>query len=101
MRTELGADYLVEGSVGKIGRRVRIRTRLVETEAGRCVWAEQYDRELEEIFDLQDEIVATIAGRIEPESAARSARGWKEVSQTLRLGLVHWHEALLQVDSRR
>jgi TolB-like protein/Flp pilus assembly protein TadD len=65
--TELGADYLVEGSVGTIGRRVRITARLVETEAGRCVWAEQYDRELEDIFDLQDEIVATIAGRIEPE----------------------------------
>lgn len=65
--TQLGADYVVEGSVGRIGQLVRITARLVETEAGRCVWAEQYDRDLDEIFDLQDEIVATIAARIEPE----------------------------------
>ena len=64
---ELGADYVVEGSVGKIGRFVRIRTRLVETEGGRCVWAEQYDRDLQEIFEVQDEIVSIIAARIEPE----------------------------------
>jgi TolB-like protein/Tfp pilus assembly protein PilF len=84
MRTELGADYVVEGSVGKVGRRVRIRTRLVETEAGRCVWAEQYDRELEDIFDLQDEIVATIAGRIEPEvGSAERTRAESKSPQAL------------------
>jgi TolB-like protein len=64
---QLGADYVVEGSVGKAGRLVRITARLVETEAGRCVWAEQYDRELTDVFDVQDDIVATIAARIEPE----------------------------------
>ncbi len=64
---QLGAEYVVEGSVGKVGRLVRVTARLVETEAGRCVWAEQYDRDLNEIFDLQDEIVANIAARIEPE----------------------------------
>lgn len=64
---QLGADYVVEGSVGKVGRLVRVTARLVETEAGRTVWAERYDRDLGEIFDVQDEIVATIAARIEPE----------------------------------
>jgi TolB-like protein/Tfp pilus assembly protein PilF len=84
MRAELGADYLVEGSVGKVGRRVRIRTRLVETEAGGCVWAEQYDRELEDIFDLQDEIVATVAGRIEPEvGSAERTRAENKSPQAL------------------
>ncbi len=64
---QLGADYVVEGSVAKVGQLVRITARLVETEAGRCVWSERYDRDLKEIFDVQDEIVATIAARIEPE----------------------------------
>ncbi len=84
---QLGADYVVEGSVGKVGQMVRITARLVETEAGRCVWAEQYDRNLKEIFEVQDEIIATIAARIEPEvgSAERTRverkspdalRGW-------------------------
>ena len=84
MRTELGANYLVEGSVGKVGRRVRVRTRLVETEAGGCVWAEQYDRELADIFGLQDEIVATIAGRIEPEvGSAERTRAENKSPQAL------------------
>lgn len=77
--TRLGADYVVEGSVGRAGRLVRITARLIETEGGRCVWAEQYDRELEEIFDLQGEIIAMIAARIEPEvgSAERTRVGKK------------------------
>jgi TolB-like protein len=64
---QLGADYVVEGSVGRVGQSLRVTARLVETEAGRCVWAEHYDRDMSEIFDVQDEIVATIAARIEPE----------------------------------
>src|SRR6266702_620660 len=46
---DLGAGYIVEGSVGKLGTRVRIRARLVETESGQYVWAEQYDGGLAEI----------------------------------------------------
>src|SRR5262245_23865285 len=64
---QLAADYIVEGSVGKVGRSTRITARLVETEGGRCVWAEQYARDIEDIFDIQDAIVSTIAARIEPE----------------------------------
>ncbi|MGQ0836489.1 MAG: winged helix-turn-helix domain-containing tetratricopeptide repeat protein [Gammaproteobacteria bacterium] len=64
---ELGADYVVEGSVGRMGRFLRIRTRLVETGGGRCVWADQYDRDVNGIFEVQDEIIASIAARIEPE----------------------------------
>jgi TolB-like protein/cytochrome c-type biogenesis protein CcmH/NrfG len=64
--TELRADYIVEGSVRKIGKGVRITAHLIETEGGRLVWAEQYDRNLEEIFELQDEITRTVAARIEP-----------------------------------
>jgi TolB-like protein/DNA-binding winged helix-turn-helix (wHTH) protein len=63
----LGAEYLVEGSVRKAGERVRITTQLVETEGGRQLWAERYDRDLHNLFALQDEITTTIAARIEPE----------------------------------
>jgi TolB-like protein/DNA-binding winged helix-turn-helix (wHTH) protein len=67
--TELGANYIVEGSVRKMGQVVRITAHLIETEGGRLVWAEQYDRELSQIFELQDEITRTIAARIEPSVA--------------------------------
>jgi TolB-like protein len=64
---DLGAQYVVEGSVGRMGPRLRVRARLVETEGGRHIWAEQYDRESDRVFDIQDEITTTIAARIEPE----------------------------------
>jgi tetratricopeptide (TPR) repeat protein len=64
--TELRADYIVEGSVRKIGQGLRITAHLIETDRGRLMWAEQYDRQLEDIFELQDEIARSIAARIEP-----------------------------------
>jgi TolB-like protein len=66
----LGAEYLVEGSVRKIEQRVRITAQLVETEGGRQLWAERYDRDLQALFALQDEITTTLAARIEPEVGA-------------------------------
>ncbi|HSC26428.1 MAG TPA: winged helix-turn-helix domain-containing protein [Vicinamibacterales bacterium] len=66
----LGAQYVVEGSVGKTGQRLRVRARLVETGGGSHVWAEQYDRDLDRMFDIQDDITTTIAARIEPEVGA-------------------------------
>ena len=47
---DLGADYLVEGSVRKIGKRMRVTAQLVETEGGRHVWADRYDRNVEDMF---------------------------------------------------
>jgi TolB-like protein/Tfp pilus assembly protein PilF len=96
--SDLGADYVVEGSVGKIGRRLRVRARLVETEAGSHVWAEQYDRDLDAVFDIQDEITTTIAARIEPEvGAAERQRVEKRPPPSFgawdlfHLGLKHFH----------
>jgi TolB-like protein/Tfp pilus assembly protein PilF len=66
---ELGARYVVEGSVRKSGNRVRIAAQLVDTETGHQVWANRYDRELADIFALQDEITARIAAIIEPAIA--------------------------------
>jgi adenylate cyclase len=64
---ELGVRYVVEGSVRKAGNRVRITSQLIEAASGNHVWAERYDRNLEDIFDLQDEITETIVGAVEQE----------------------------------
>ncbi|MFQ5784422.1 MAG: adenylate/guanylate cyclase domain-containing protein [Alphaproteobacteria bacterium] len=64
---ELGVRYVLEGSVRKTGSRVRISAQLIDAATGNHVWAERYDRELADIFDLQDEMTATIVGAIEPE----------------------------------
>ncbi|HKQ13896.1 MAG TPA: winged helix-turn-helix domain-containing tetratricopeptide repeat protein [Steroidobacteraceae bacterium] len=97
---DLRSDYVVEGSVGRAGTRVRIRARLVETESGAYVWAEQYDRELDAIFDVQDEIVATIAARIEPEvCSAERQRATRKSQSALRawdcfhLGMKHFYQS--------
>ena len=63
---ELGADYLVTGSVRRAGRRVRVTSALVETSSARQRWTGRFDRELEDIFDLQDELTREIAGAIGP-----------------------------------
>ena len=59
---ELGVRYVVEGSVRKAGDRVRITAQLIDATTGGHVWAERYDRELEDIFAIQDEITTAIAG---------------------------------------
>ena len=63
---ELGVRYVLEGSVRKLGRRVRITGQLVEAETGVHIWAERYDRPLDDIFALQDEITLNVVGAIEP-----------------------------------
>ena len=64
---ELGVRYVLEGSVRKSGNRVRITTQLIDGNNGNHLWAERYDRQLEDIFDVQDEITQTVVGAIEPE----------------------------------
>jgi TolB-like protein/tetratricopeptide (TPR) repeat protein len=67
MAKDLGADYVVEGSVRRAGNRIRISAQLLDATSGNHVWAERYDRDLDDIFTLQDEITGTIVARIEPE----------------------------------
>jgi adenylate cyclase len=64
---ELGVRYVVEGSVRKGGDRVRVSAQLIDATSGHHVWAETYDRELREIFALQDEISLAIASSMRPE----------------------------------
>ena len=72
---ELGVKYVMEGSLRKVGNRVRITAQLIDATNGHHVWAERYDRQIEDIFDLQDEMTQTIIGAVEPEiSAVERAR---------------------------
>lgn len=64
---EIGVRYIVEGSVRKFGNRVCITAQLINAPDGDHVWAERYDRDLEDIFQLQDEIANQIAATIEPQ----------------------------------
>ena len=63
---ELGVRYVLEGSVRKGANRVRITGQLIDAETGRHLWAERYDRPLDDIFALQDEITLNVVGAIEP-----------------------------------
>jgi adenylate cyclase len=64
---ELGARYVLEGSVRKSGLRVRVTAQLIRADTGHHIMAERYDRDLTDLFELQDEITHAIAGAIEPE----------------------------------
>ena len=66
---KLGAQYLVEGSVRKAGERLRITVQLIDTASDSHIWAEKYDRKMDDIFEIQDEvtsaIVSTLPSRVE------------------------------------
>jgi adenylate cyclase len=66
---ELGVRYVLEGSLRKAGNRVRITGQLVEAETGKHLWAERYDRELADIFVVQDEITEAVTIAIAPAIA--------------------------------
>jgi adenylate cyclase len=64
--------YVLEGSVRKANERVRITAQLVETETGVHIWADRFDGVLDNIFELQDEIAASVVSAIEPHCAMQS-----------------------------
>jgi adenylate cyclase len=66
---ELGVRYILEGSVRKGGSRVRVTAQLIDAISGAHVWADRYDCDLDDIFAVQDQITATVAGVIEPALA--------------------------------
>ena len=63
---ELGVGYVLEGSVRKAGRRLRITAQLCDAETGGHVWAERFDGDLADVFDLQDRVTEAVVGAIEP-----------------------------------
>ena len=100
---ELGADYVVEGSVQRASSRVRVTVQLAETQGGRQIWAERYDRGLQDIFEVQDEITSTIVARLEPEigiaeqlrSARKPVRAF-EAWDYFRLGTQAFYKATVE-----
>ena len=72
--TELSARYIVVGSVRLAGRRIRVSAQLTDGITGANIWAERYDRNLEDIFAVQDELTLAIVAAIAPESIAAESR---------------------------
>jgi adenylate cyclase len=93
---ELGVRYVLEGSVRKAANRIRITAQLIEAATGAHLWAERYDRALEDVFAVQDEITHSIIGSIAPGIVAAEierSQGKKtsELGQWERLMRAHWH----------
>ena len=93
---ELGVRYLLEGSVRKAGNRVRITAQLIDANGGNHVWAERYDRALEDVFAVQDEITRSIIGAIAPGIVAAEiqrthGKKTEELGQWERVMRAHWH----------
>ncbi|MDH3232499.1 MAG: adenylate/guanylate cyclase domain-containing protein [Alphaproteobacteria bacterium] len=81
---ELGVRYVLEGSVRKAGNRARITVQLIDATTGNHLWAERYDRELTDVFAVQDEITETVVATIEPKLyAAESERAKRKTPESL------------------
>src|SRR5215831_8251909 len=71
---ELGVRYVLEGSVQRGGNRMRVNTQLIDAATGTHLWAERFDKPLAELFDMQDEIVARLAGQLGAQLITAEAR---------------------------
>jgi adenylate cyclase len=71
---ELGVRYVLEGSVRKSGRRVRITAQLIDALTGTHLWTDRFDGSLEDVFELQDDVAISVAGVIEPTLQAAEIR---------------------------
>ena len=81
---ELGVRYVLEGSVQKSSERVRINVQLIDAISGQHVWAQSYDRDLKDIFGLQDEVILKIASAMSVNlTAGEQARTWAEGTKSL------------------
>lgn len=81
---ELGVRYVLEGSVRRVGERMRTTAQLIETALGEHLWAEKYDRPYAEMFDVQDEVVASIAGALNAQlTAAEYERARREIPSAM------------------
>ena len=71
---ELNVRYVLEGSVQRGGNRMRVNVQLIDAEAGNHLWAERFDKPLADLFEMQDEIVARLAGALNAQLVAAEAR---------------------------
>jgi TolB-like protein/DNA-binding SARP family transcriptional activator/Flp pilus assembly protein TadD len=79
---ELGVAYIVEGSVRRAGERVRINAQLVDAATGNHLWAERYDRDMSDIFSLQDEVARSVASRVSGRVEAAGRERVERLSPT-------------------
>jgi TolB-like protein/Tfp pilus assembly protein PilF len=81
---ELDVDYVLEGSVRKSGNRIRVAAQLIDANSGAHLWAQNYDRQLTDIFELQDDITQSVTATIEPQlMAAEGLRTQKRSPEDL------------------
>ena len=81
---ELGVRYVLEGSVQKSSNRIRINVQLIDAISGQHVWAQSYDRDLKDIFSLQDEVILKITSAMSVNLAAgEQARAWAQGTKSL------------------
>src|SRR5579863_7929808 len=78
---ELGVRYVLEGSVQRGGKRMRVNVQLIDAETGNHLWAERFDKPLTDLFDMQDEIVARLAGALNAHLIAAEARRAEQAPQ--------------------
>jgi TolB-like protein/class 3 adenylate cyclase len=76
---ELNVRYVLEGSIQCGGNRMRVNVQLIDAETGHHLWAERFDKPLADLFDMQDEIVARLAGALNTELVAAEARRAEQV----------------------
>jgi adenylate cyclase len=81
---ELGVRYVLEGSIQKSSNRIRINVQLVDAISGQHVWAESYDRDMKDLFALQDEVILKITSAMSVNlTAGEQARAWAEGTKSL------------------
>lgn len=110
---ELDVDYVLEGSVRKSGNRIRVAAQLIDANSGAPLWAQHYDRQLTDIFELQDDITQSVTAAIEPQlMAAEGLRtqkrspedlsAWQLVMRALtHLGRMNENESLAAIELLR
>jgi TolB-like protein/DNA-binding winged helix-turn-helix (wHTH) protein len=106
---ELGADFLVEGSVRRVGDRIRITAQLIDARTGYHVWAERFDRSIADLFVVQDEVVKTIVGTLVGRVYASTADHLRRkppsspaaYDLTMRGNWLAWDEPASRVEAKR
>ncbi len=93
---ELNVRYVLEGSVQRGGNRMRVNVQLIDAETGHHLWAERFDKPLADLFDMQDEVVARLAGALNTELVAAEARRAEKSSKPELDGLLFSRNGFVQ-----
>jgi adenylate cyclase len=96
---DLHVRYVLEGSVRKIGNRVRVTAQLIDAPSNDHVWAERYDREQADVFDLQEEITRTVVASIAPQIGLAEIARSKSETTNLRARQLAWRAEGLYLDA--